>query len=252
MKICYHAWYNTINEIGYKLLVNHRNYIIFHLRKILSTISFSLSLSLSISLSLSLYIYIYISISLSNSRPRPHPLAILSISILRFPCIILLQVVDLCEAFLLGAKWFNEKIIPNVEEYLKNNVTSTGTHVASLHVFFLLGSPISKVSLRLVCSRKGLLIIAKGSSKRTRERGRGFEHVVLHARKRSCGEDGDAQKYIRGLISTVWKDLNGEAMAPLPLPLSIINCFYQHSDDPKAPRVDDIVKAFIFRSSNRR
>lgn len=61
----------------------------------------------------------------------------------------------MCEAFLIEAKWFSGGIVPSVEEYVKNGITSTGTHVAALHAFFLLGSPVSDESLRLVCSREG-------------------------------------------------------------------------------------------------
>lgn len=44
MKICYQALNNTINEIGYKLFMNHGSCVTSHLRKTVSVISLSLAL----------------------------------------------------------------------------------------------------------------------------------------------------------------------------------------------------------------
>ncbi|OIS99336.1 (3s,6e)-nerolidol synthase 1, chloroplastic [Nicotiana attenuata] len=46
---------------------------------------------------------------------------------------------NLCNAFLKEAKWFAYGIIPTADEYLKNGLVSSGVHVLSVHMFYLLG-----------------------------------------------------------------------------------------------------------------
>lgn len=46
---------------------------------------------------------------------------------------------NLCNAFLKEAKWFADGVIPAADEYLKNGLVSSGVHVLSVHMFYLLG-----------------------------------------------------------------------------------------------------------------
>ena len=55
-----------------------------------------------------------------------------------------LQWARLCTAFLEEAKWFASGHLPEAEEYLKNGITSSGVHVALVHMFFLIGDGSTK------------------------------------------------------------------------------------------------------------
>ncbi|KAL6976743.1 hypothetical protein U1Q18_025529 [Sarracenia purpurea var. burkii] len=51
----------------------------------------------------------------------------------------LAQWASLCNAFVVEAKWFAFGHEPKAEEYLKNGIITTGVHVVSVHMLFLLG-----------------------------------------------------------------------------------------------------------------
>ncbi|KAF9672219.1 hypothetical protein SADUNF_Sadunf11G0017900 [Salix dunnii] len=57
---------------------------------------------------------------------------------------------DLCNAFLVEAKWFASGKLPSSEEYLKNGIVSSGVNVVLVHIFFLLGQGISKENVELI------------------------------------------------------------------------------------------------------
>ena len=57
---------------------------------------------------------------------------------------LLLQWIDIFEAQLAEAKWFNKGYVPNLEEYLANGVTTGGTYMALGHAFFLIGQGVNK------------------------------------------------------------------------------------------------------------
>lgn len=48
------------------------------------------------------------------------------------------------EAFLVEAEWFNNGYVPNLEEYLENGVTTAGSYMALVHIFFLIGQGVNK------------------------------------------------------------------------------------------------------------
>ncbi|KAJ6693395.1 hypothetical protein OIU85_004190 [Salix viminalis] len=51
--------------------------------------------------------------------------------------------IDIVEAFLVEAKWFNKNHVPSPEEYLANGVTTGGTYMALVHAFFLMGQDVT-------------------------------------------------------------------------------------------------------------
>lgn len=70
------------------------------------------------------------------------------------------QWVDMCEAFLIEARWCSGKVVPNLEDYLSNGVTTAGTYMALVHAFYLMGSKISRENSELVASRPELFASA--------------------------------------------------------------------------------------------
>lgn len=63
-----------------------------------------------------------------------------------------LQWVDLCEGFLVEARWFSGGVVPEMEEYVGNGVSTAGTYMAFVHAFYLIGSGVNKQSSDVVNS----------------------------------------------------------------------------------------------------
>ena len=57
---------------------------------------------------------------------------------------------DIFDAFLAEAKWFNGRYIPSFKEYLDNGVTSSGSYMALVHSFFLVGNGLSKETISMM------------------------------------------------------------------------------------------------------
>jgi len=62
----------------------------------------------------------------------------------------LLQWIDLLEAYLIEAKWFNKKYVPAFGEYLDNGVISSGSCLALVHATFLIGDNLSKETISMM------------------------------------------------------------------------------------------------------
>lgn len=60
------------------------------------------------------------------------------------------QWIDIFEAFLEEAKWFNKGQTPSFDEYLKNGVTSAGSYMALVHSFFLIGDDLSNQNISMM------------------------------------------------------------------------------------------------------
>jgi len=60
------------------------------------------------------------------------------------------QWIDIFEAFLKEAKWFNNGYIPTFKEYLDNGVISSGSYMALVHATFLIGDSLSKETISIM------------------------------------------------------------------------------------------------------
>lgn len=54
------------------------------------------------------------------------------------------------EAFLVEAEWFKNGYVPNLEEYLENGVTTAGSYMALVHIFFLIGQGVNKETIGMM------------------------------------------------------------------------------------------------------
>ncbi|KAL2474653.1 terpene synthase 02 [Abeliophyllum distichum] len=85
------------------------------------------------------------------------------------------------EAFMIEANWFSSGHVPNLANYLENAVTTSGSYMALVHMFFLLGEGISHGNVKLMekpypkifsCSGKILRLWDDlGTSKEEQDRG---------------------------------------------------------------------------------
>lgn len=54
------------------------------------------------------------------------------------------------EGFMLEAEWLNSGHVPSLEEYIENGVTTAGSYMALVHLFFLIGEGINDENVKLL------------------------------------------------------------------------------------------------------
>ncbi|RXH68071.1 hypothetical protein DVH24_028218 [Malus domestica] len=156
--------------------------------------------------------------------------------------------VNLCNSYLVEARWFYCGYTPTLEEYLKNAWTSVGGPEAILHAYLLLqGRNITKSSLDSF--KHGSQIIYWSSlmtrlsddlatSKAEGERGDVAKSVECCMKERGVSEE-EAQDYINELICYSWTKINEES-SKTAIPKSIVklslnmartaHSIFQHGD----------------------
>ncbi|XP_059661024.1 probable terpene synthase 11 [Cornus florida] len=174
--------------------------------------------------------------------------------------------IDMFEAFLVEAEWCNSGYVPTVEEYLANGVTTAGTYMALVHSFFLMGHGVTEETIKMMepypklFSGTGRILRLwddLGTAKEEQERGDVASSIECYMRESNISSNGEARKHIRQLIHGLWKEINGELLAPEALPLPMIRAslnlsrtaqvIFQHGDDNKGFSVDHHVQSLFFR-----
>ncbi|XP_027344009.1 probable terpene synthase 11 [Abrus precatorius] len=173
--------------------------------------------------------------------------------------------IDIFEAFLEEAKWFNNGHIPAYREYLDNGVITAGSYMALVHATFLIGDDLSKETISMMkpyprlfsCSGEILRLWDDlGTSKEEQERGDNACSIQCLMRENDISDENVARRHIRQLIGNLWSELNGLAMTTSSLPPSIVKAslnmartaqvIYQHGDDQSTFTVDDYVQTLLF------
>ncbi|KAL5082080.1 hypothetical protein RYX36_010501 [Vicia faba] len=174
--------------------------------------------------------------------------------------------IDIFEAFLEEAKWFNNGYVPSYKAYLDNGVISAGSCMALVHAAFFIGDGLSKETISMMkpyprlftCSGEILRLWDDlGTSTEEQERGDNASSIQCFMRENNIVDENEGRKHIRLLIGNLWRELNGLAMTTI-LPLSVIKAslnmartaqvIYQHGDDKSTFTVDDYVQTLIFTS----
>ncbi|OIW09229.1 hypothetical protein TanjilG_11367 [Lupinus angustifolius] len=177
--------------------------------------------------------------------------------------------IDIFEAFLEEAKWFNKGYMPTFREYLNNGVISAGSYMAMVHATFLIGDGNSKENISMMkpyprlfsCSGEILRLWDDlGTSTEEQERGDNACSIQCHMRENNISDENEARKHIREFIGKLWQELNGIAMNT-NLPWSIVKAslnmartaqvIYQHGDDKSTYSVDEYVQTLLFTPSPR-
>ncbi|KAJ9542355.1 hypothetical protein OSB04_028861 [Centaurea solstitialis] len=174
--------------------------------------------------------------------------------------------IDMVEAFMVEAEWRNGGNTPNLKEYIENGVTTAGTYMAMVHLFFLMGEGVTIENMRtLHDSYPSFFSVAGtilrlwddlGTSKEEQERGDVESSIQLVMKEKNITSEEEGRKQILHLIHTSWKELNATLVTPDALPLSIIKValnmsrasqvIYQHDQDTYFSGVDDHVKYLFF------
>ncbi|XP_057450479.1 probable terpene synthase 11 [Lotus japonicus] len=176
--------------------------------------------------------------------------------------------IDIFEAFLEEAKWFNSGYMPKFREYLDNGVTSAGSYMAMVHATFLVGDSLSKETISMMKSNPRLFSCSGeilrlwddlGTSTEEQERGDNACSIQCLMKDNNVSDENEARKHIRSLIGNLWPELNSLAMNAISFPPSIVKAslnmartaqvIYQHGDDKSGFTVDDYVQKMLFTPS---
>ncbi|KAA8531159.1 hypothetical protein F0562_005927 [Nyssa sinensis] len=173
--------------------------------------------------------------------------------------------IDMIEGFQAEANWYNSGYVPGLEEYIENGVTTAGTYMALVHLFFLIGQGVTEETIRMLepyprsfsCSGRILRLWDDlGTASEEQERGDIVSSIDLFMREKNLSCQGEGRKYVKQIIYSLWKELNGELMASKGMPLPLIKAafnmsrtsqvIYQHGDDNRFPSVDECVQSLFF------
>ncbi|KAJ6763729.1 R-LINALOOL SYNTHASE PROTEIN-RELATED [Salix purpurea] len=174
--------------------------------------------------------------------------------------------IDIIEAFLVEAKWFDKNYVPSPEEYLANGVTTGGTYMALVHAFFLMGQNVTNETAAMMEPYPNLFSVSGkilrlwddlGTAEEEQERGDVASSIQCYTNEKAFSSEKEAREHIRNLISSSWLELNGELVSPTAaLPLSIVKAslnlgrtaqvVYEHGDDENASCVAENVQALIY------
>nr|QKS73430.1 geraniol synthase [Swertia mussotii] len=178
--------------------------------------------------------------------------------------------IDVVDGFMMEASWFSNGQVPKVEEYLENGVTTAGSYMALVHVFFLIGKGVTEESVQLLMNPYPKLFSNSGSilrlwddlgtAKEEQERGDLASIIILFMKEKNITSDEEAREHILQLIHNIWKELNGELVSRNGLPLEIkkvalnmaraSQVVYQHEEDTYFSNVDNYVMALFFTPFN--
>ncbi|KAL7606621.1 hypothetical protein Lser_V15G16599 [Lactuca serriola] len=131
--------------------------------------------------------------------------------------------INLCEAFLVEAKWFASGHLPNADQYLRNGIVSSGAEVVTMHLFFLLGCATNEYSATIIKDNPGITFcLAKilrlwddlGSAKDENQDGHDGSYVTYYMRENEGCSLENAQGHVMSMISNTWKQLNKECLSP--------------------------------------
>ncbi|KAJ4807836.1 S-(+)-linalool synthase [Rhynchospora pubera] len=170
----------------------------------------------------------------------------------------------LCNAFLVEARWFADKQVPNADVYLRNGVTSSGVHLILVHIFFLLGHRVTNETLHIIegnsalvsCTAKILRLWDDlGSAKDENQEGFDGSYVEYYMKDNpSCSLDA-AKLHTKKLISKSWEELNKEyffnkSLSPYFKEASLncarmVSVMYNYHEEQQLPLMNDYIQKLL-------
>ncbi|XP_076939799.1 monoterpene synthase TPS4, chloroplastic-like isoform X2 [Bidens hawaiensis] len=174
--------------------------------------------------------------------------------------------VDLTKAYMVEAEWLKRSRIPTLKEYIENGVTTSGTFMALVHLFFLVSNGLTPENLQHLDRYPSFFTLAGtvlrlwddlGTVKEEQERGDILSsiHLLMKEKNIACEEEG--RKEILQMIYALWNDLNTELVTPDALLFPIIKValnisrasqvVYEHDNDSYLSSVENHVKSLFYK-----
>ncbi|GAB4831046.1 (3S,6E)-nerolidol synthase 1 [Ancistrocladus abbreviatus] len=171
---------------------------------------------------------------------------------------------DLCNAFLVEARWFASGHVPRTKDYLKNGIVSSGVYVVLVHLFFLLGEGICQDAVdnlndnpSIISNTATILRLWDdlGSAKDENQDGKDGSFVECYMEEHGGSSVASAREHVTRMISDTWKSLNKDYLSPYPFPLTfrktclnlarMVPLMYCYDDKHCYPTLENHMKAFL-------
>ncbi|GAB2240256.1 hypothetical protein Droror1_Dr00020774 [Drosera rotundifolia] len=171
---------------------------------------------------------------------------------------------NLCNAFLVEARWFDTGYVPSTDNYLKNGIISTGVHVVLAHLFFLMGEDgcdnKMDVSNGFPSIMDNIATILRlwddlGSAKDENQDGKDGSFVECYLNENKGSSVDDAREHVKKMISDAWKRLNEDYLTQYPFSLPfkkiclnfarMVPMMYNHDDNHSLPILKKHMKTFL-------
>nr|AYV65218.1 (E)-nerolidol synthase [Ageratina adenophora] len=167
---------------------------------------------------------------------------------------------NLCEAFLVEARWFALGYMPKANDYLKNGMVSSGAHVVIVHMFFLLGGATSKETASIINDNNDIAAcLAKilrlwddlGSAKDVNQEGHDGSYVTYYMKENEGCSVENARDHVMAMITNTWKKLNKECLSPNQFSVEftkacvnlarMIPLMYNYDENHSLPLIEDYI-----------
>ncbi|PIM98550.1 Tricyclene synthase [Handroanthus impetiginosus] len=170
---------------------------------------------------------------------------------------------NMCDAFLLEAKWFGSGNLPTADLYLENGEVSSGVHVVLVHLFFLLGLGGGAIHLKdtskLISSVATILRLWDdlGSAKDENQDGKDGSYIECYRKDNKGLSIMEAREHVLDMIENEWKILNEECFCVnQSLTLSFkraslnfartVSMMYNYDNNQQLPMLEEYVKFMLF------
>ncbi|XP_065875355.1 terpene synthase 10-like [Euphorbia lathyris] len=157
--------------------------------------------------------------------------------------------VDLCQSFLLEAKWYHSRYTPTLQEYTENAWISVSGPVILVHAFFLTQDKITVDSLKWLKDYPEIVRLSSMvfrlandlvTSSDELKRGDVPKSIQCYMNESGASEE-EARQHIRSLIRETWKKMNKQGREDSPLfskafiattmgLTRMAQCMYQYGD----------------------
>ncbi|KAJ0467250.1 putative geranyl diphosphate diphosphatase [Helianthus annuus] len=174
--------------------------------------------------------------------------------------------IDMAEAYMVEAEWVKRGRIPTLNDYIENGVTTSGTYMALVHLFFLISYGLTTENMKHLLdpypkffTMAGTILRLwddLGTIKEEQERGDMLSsiHLLMKEENITCEEEG--REGILQMIYALWNDLNVELLTPDAVLFRMIKValnmsrtsqvVYQHNDDSYLLSVKDHVQSLFY------
>ncbi|XP_065877205.1 probable terpene synthase 13 [Euphorbia lathyris] len=177
---------------------------------------------------------------------------------------------NLCNAFLVEARWFFTSNLPRAEEYLENGIVSTGVHVVLVHLFFLVGEGINKENVELIEGNPGIMRTTSkilrlwddlGSAKDENQEGHDGSYVEYYMKEHQESSRETARKYVLHMISDTWKQLNQDCLFHNPFSPTLakaclniarmVPIMYSYDENCSLPLLEEVMNSFVHQKVSK-
>ncbi|XP_010686920.2 (3S,6E)-nerolidol synthase 1 [Beta vulgaris subsp. vulgaris] len=167
---------------------------------------------------------------------------------------------ELCNAFLVEARWFANERLPTTEEYLKNGLVSSGVYVVFATLFSLLGEArhLWNAHPEIVSATGTILRLWDdlGSAKDENQDGNDGSFVACYMNEHHGSSDESARECVVEMISDAWKRLNEQCLSHSPFSSNFKTAFlnlarmipvmYSYDDNHRLPVLEKHMTSLLY------